>query len=76
MCQGNLKVGDPIEVLANATASIEVKEHTFDFIYHPQNIFQYQWFEMGGDFKCSQWRVELPESGPDAVGDTLSAVVL
>jgi len=46
-CQGNLEVGDPIEVLANATATIEVKEHDFHFTYHPQNIVQYQWFEMG-----------------------------
>lgn len=47
VCQSNLEVGDPIEVLANATAAIEVKERGFDFIYHPQNMVQYEWFEMG-----------------------------
>lgn len=47
VCQNNLEEGDPIEVLANATAAIEVKEGKFDFIYHPQNIPLLQWFEMG-----------------------------
>ncbi len=47
VCQANLEEGDPIEVLANATAPIEVKEPGFHFIYHPQNIPLYQWFDMG-----------------------------
>jgi hypothetical protein len=47
VCQANLEEGDPIEVLPNATAAIEVKEKKFDFIYHPQNIPLLQWFEMG-----------------------------
>lgn len=47
VCQANLEEGDPIEVLANATAPIEVKEGRFNFIYHPQNIPLLQWFEMG-----------------------------
>lgn len=47
VCQNNLEEGDPIEVLANATTPIEVKEKGFDFIYHPQNIPLLQWFEMG-----------------------------
>lgn len=48
VCQGNLEEGDPIEVLANATSAIEVKEgKKFEFIYHPQNIPLLQWFEMG-----------------------------
>lgn len=46
-CQNNLENGDPIEVLSNATAAIEVKERGFDYIYHPQNIVLYPWFEMG-----------------------------
>jgi hypothetical protein len=47
-CQNNLEVGDPIEVLANATSAIEVKDGKgFDYIYHPQNIVLYEWFEMG-----------------------------
>jgi len=46
-CQNNLEEGDPIEVLANATTQIEVKEKGFDFVYHPQNIPLLQWFEMG-----------------------------
>lgn len=45
VCQGNLEVGDPIEVLANATAAILVKE--VNYTYHPQEIVLYQWFEMG-----------------------------
>jgi hypothetical protein len=47
VCQNNLEEGDPIEVLANATAPVEVKEHNFEFIYHPQNLALRQWFEMG-----------------------------
>jgi hypothetical protein len=47
VCQANLEEGDPIEVLPNATAAIEVKERGFKFIYHPQNIPLLQWFEMG-----------------------------
>ena len=47
LCQANLEEGDPIEVLPNATAAIEVKERGFEFVYHPQNIPLLQWFEMG-----------------------------
>jgi hypothetical protein len=47
VCQGNLEEGDPIEVLANATTPITVKEGNFQFTYHPQNIPLLQWFEMG-----------------------------
>ena len=38
VCQNNLEEGDPIEVLANATAPIEVKEGKFNFIYHPKTF--------------------------------------
>lgn len=47
VCQANLEEGDPIEVLANATTPIEIKERGFDFVYHPQVIPLLQWFEMG-----------------------------
>jgi hypothetical protein len=47
VCQANLEEGDPIEVLPNATATVEVKEKGFQFFYHPQNIPLLQWFEMG-----------------------------
>lgn len=47
VCQGNLEVGDVIEGLSNATSAIEVKQHGSSFIYHPQNLALYQWFEMG-----------------------------
>lgn len=47
VCQANLEEGDPIEVLANATNPIEVKERGLDFVYHPQVIPLVQWFEMG-----------------------------
>jgi hypothetical protein len=47
VCQNNLEEGDPIEVLANATTPITVKEPGFTFTYHPQNIPLLQWFEMG-----------------------------
>lgn len=47
VCQGNLEEGDPIEVLANATTPLQVKEPGFSFTYHPQVIPLLQWFEMG-----------------------------
>lgn len=47
VCQNNLEEGDPIEVLANATTPLTVKERNFTFTYHPQNIPLLQWFEMG-----------------------------
>lgn len=62
VCQANLEEGDPIEVLANATAAIEVKEgKKFDFIYHPQNIPLYQWFEMGATSNAIDGAFSFPD---------------
>jgi hypothetical protein len=47
LCQGNLEEGDPIEVLANATVPITLREGKQTFTYHPQIIPLLQWFEMG-----------------------------
>jgi len=48
VCGDSLEDGDPIEALPNATTAIEVKEADgFHYVYHPQNIAMYQWFEMG-----------------------------
>lgn len=47
VCQGNLEVGDPIEVLPNATTTIPVHKDGVNYTYHPQNVAMYQWFEMG-----------------------------
>ena len=48
VCQANLEDGDPVEVLANATSAIEVKQGAkFDMIFHPQNMALYRWFEVG-----------------------------
>lgn len=44
-CQGNLEVGDPIEVLANAAYPVNG--------YHPTNIALYQWFANDGTTKKS-----------------------
>jgi len=60
-CQNNLEEGDPIEVLANATAPIEVKEGKFDFIYHPQNIPLLQWFEMGASSNAIDGAFSFPD---------------
>jgi hypothetical protein len=46
-CQGNLETADPIEVLANATFPITLREGQEVFAYHPQNEALLQWFEMG-----------------------------
>ncbi|HEY1938662.1 MAG TPA: hypothetical protein VGJ33_12065 [Candidatus Angelobacter sp.] len=61
VCQNNLEEGDPIEVLANATAAIEVKEKGFDFIYHPQNIPLLQWFEMGAGSSAVDGSFSFPD---------------
>jgi hypothetical protein len=47
VCQNNLEVGDPVEVLANATTPVTVKVNGQSFTYHPQNLALLQWFEMG-----------------------------
>ena len=47
VCQGNLETGDPVEVLPNATVSIQLKEGHEVFVYHPQTEALLQWFEMG-----------------------------
>ena len=60
-CQGNLEEGDPIEVLANATASIPVKEGHFNFTYHPQNIPLLQWFEMGATSDAIDGAFSFPD---------------
>ena len=61
VCQANLEEGDPIEVLANATAAIEVKEKGFDFVYHPQNIPLLQWFEMGATSSAIDGAFSFPD---------------
>jgi hypothetical protein len=47
VCQGNLETGDPVEVLPNATVSINLRERNEVFLYHPQTEALLQWFEMG-----------------------------
>jgi hypothetical protein len=61
VCQNNLEEGDPIEVLANATTPIEVKDHGFDFVYHPQNIPLLQWFEMGATSTAIDGAFSFPD---------------
>ena len=61
VCQANLEEGDPIEVLANATIPIEVKEGKFDFVYHPQNIPLLQWFEMGATSSAIDGAFSFPD---------------
>jgi len=61
VCQANLEEGDPIEVLANATAPITVKEKDFTFTYHPQNIPLLQWFEMGATSSAIDGAFSFPD---------------
>jgi hypothetical protein len=61
VCQNNLEEGDPIEVLADATTTVEVKERGFDFIYHPQNIPLLQWFEMGTSSSAIDGAFSFPD---------------
>jgi hypothetical protein len=46
-CQGNLETGDPVEVLANGTVAVPIKELSNTFTYHPQTEALLQWFEQG-----------------------------
>jgi hypothetical protein len=61
VCQSNLEEGDPIEVLANATTPINVKERGFNFTYHPQNIPLLQWFEMGATSNAIDGAFSFPD---------------
>ena len=61
VCQNNLEEGDPIEVVANATAPTEVKERGFSFTYHPQNIPLLQWFEMGATSSAIDGAFSFPD---------------
>jgi len=61
VCQANLEEGDPIEVLANATATVEVKEKGFHFFFHPQNIPLLQWFEMGATSSAIDGAFSFPD---------------
>jgi hypothetical protein len=61
VCQANLEEGDPIEVLPNATATVEVKEKGFHFFYHPQNIPLLQWFEMGAASSAIDGAFSFPD---------------
>jgi hypothetical protein len=70
VCQANLEEGDPIEVLPNATATVEVKEKGFHFFYHPQNIPLLQWFEMG----TTSGAIDGAFSFPDETVLTQSAI--
>jgi hypothetical protein len=42
--QGNLETGDPVEVLANATFPVTLKNAGVPFTYHPQTEALLQWF--------------------------------
>jgi hypothetical protein len=44
VCQGNLETGDPVEVLANATFPVTLKNKGVPFTYHPQTEALLQWF--------------------------------
>jgi hypothetical protein len=43
-CQGNLETGDPVEVLANATFPVTLKNAGVSTTYHPQTEALLQWF--------------------------------
>ena len=43
-CQGNLETGDPVEVLANATFPVTLKNAGVETTYHPQTEALLQWF--------------------------------
>ena len=61
VCQNNLEEGDPIEVLPNATTTLQVTLGTFSFLYHPQNIPLWQWFEMGTSSSAIDGAFSFPD---------------
>jgi hypothetical protein len=61
ICQNNLEVGDPVEVLANATTTKTVNEGSFKFTYHPQNMALLQWFEMGAKSDAIDGAFSFPD---------------
>jgi hypothetical protein len=44
VCQGNLETGDPVEVLANASFPVTLKNKGVETTYHPQTEALLQWF--------------------------------
>jgi hypothetical protein len=44
VCQGNLETGDPVEVLANASFPVTLKNAGVSTTYHPQTEALLQWF--------------------------------
>jgi hypothetical protein len=61
VCQANLEVGDPIEVLPNATTAVPVNENGVNYTFHPQNIVLYQWFEMGATSNALNGAFSFPD---------------
>lgn len=61
VCQNNLEVGDPVEVLANATVAIKVNQNGTSYTYHPQNMALYQWFEMGATSSAIDGAFSFPD---------------
>jgi hypothetical protein len=57
VCQNNLEVGDPVEVLANATTTVIID----GFTYHPQNMVMFQWFEMGASSSAINGMWSFPD---------------
>lgn len=60
-CQGNLEVGDPVEVLSNATTTVVLGVGGKPFTYHPQNMALYQWFEMGATSSALNGDFSFPD---------------
>lgn len=60
-CQANLETGDPIEGLANAATTIQVKQGGTSTLYHPQNLALYQWFEMGATSSAIDGAFSFPD---------------
>lgn len=61
-CGGYLEVGDPIAMLPKATAIATVSENGFKYVYHPQNVALYQWFEMGTSSSALHGAFSFPDA--------------
>jgi hypothetical protein len=61
ICQNNLEEGDPIELLANVSVPITLRERREVFTYHPQNIPLLQWFEMGAKSNAIDGAFSFPD---------------
>ncbi|HLW77169.1 MAG TPA: hypothetical protein VKS01_09285, partial [Bryobacteraceae bacterium] len=61
VCQANLEIGDPIEVLANAVTPVTLGSGFTKHTYHPQTLVLLPWFFMGATSNALDGAFSFPD---------------